>query len=105
MKGFALQRILHIFKSSSQNSQKFLVDNQVFPEKGIEWCIVDRKDVVPKNGNEGLVRLVKVSNCDNKKYAVAWIKDNGDMRISPFRVPIEEIEFKSERSEKCRSHI
>ena len=92
---FALPREYCVFfKSLSQCSQKFLVDNQVFPPEGEEWCIVSRKEVVPIKGNEGLVRLVKVNNCEDGKNAVAWIRDDGERSISPFRVPLEEIEIK-----------
>ncbi len=82
------------FKCSDRHNPKVLLGSEVFPPAGEEWCMVNREDVVPVEENKGLVRLVSLKKCDDKKHAVAWIKDSAEMRLSPYRVLLKEVEIK-----------
>jgi len=82
------------FKCADRHNPKVLLGNEVFPPEGEEWCMVDRKDVVPVTKNNGLVRIVAARESEEAGSVIVGLKDNGDMRISFFKVSREEVEVK-----------
>ena len=53
------------------------------------WCFVNKEDVKPINGVNGLVKVVLRSIEEDS--AVIGINDTGDMRQTSFMVPKEEV--------------
>lgn len=54
-------------------------------------CIVNRKEVIPLEGGNGLVRVHRFKKHNNGKSALILLKDDGEMMLSPYQVPLGEI--------------
>ncbi|OGJ16951.1 hypothetical protein A3K73_02060 [Candidatus Pacearchaeota archaeon RBG_13_36_9] len=89
--GMSLPREYTVIFKCAKNSQ--------YPE-GEAWCIVNRREVIPlegdkeedsEEGDRGLVRIHKLKKHEDGKSALALLMDDGEMRLSPFTVPLEEV--------------
>ena len=79
------------FKCKDFSNPKAVIGNQTFPPEDEDWCIVFREDVIPGEGNSGLVKIACLRESEKEGQSIAWLRDSADRKLTGYNVPIEEI--------------